>query len=433
MEYYYNFGEKTQKSDEIRRFQERLNKIRTALHGNWDYLEPNGVFDQNTYRAVQQFQMFAGIMKTGNLDMATQTAIDVQYHISLTVNFNSASVIGQYVHGSNPAADRSIVRPPYAATGTLTYTATSFPDSYDIPSEKTFFERVKDMWNGIAADLDAIIGGLKYTPLKNAGPYIVEKVKVLLPKFTQFCKKVAEMFSKLKNAVAETGKSIVNGIKGYGAKIMKGFEANPAGQVEKLSKFAKAKGVIKGFAKRNAVGIVLAGIPMVYHLVKWIIASQADKEKCKKEFFDSFKAFIGALIVMILIELGAAIVVAGAALAGVSLSFTAVAAVIGLCVAVADILAMHFTNMGLGDMVMVKLGEVGDFIGDKATQFGNFVIDTTAAVGKTISDTATAVGKGISDTATAVGKSISDTFDSASQALYNTFSAPALLAAHFGW
>lgn len=76
MEYIYNRKE-PQKSSEIAQYQQRLNYIRKIFHGNWRYLAPDGVFGRGTRDAIRQFQTYANISVTGNLDNPTQANIVV--------------------------------------------------------------------------------------------------------------------------------------------------------------------------------------------------------------------------------------------------------------------------------------------------------------------------------------------------------------------
>lgn len=78
MEYVYD-RKTPQKSSGIAQCQERLNYIRKIFHGNWRYLTPDGIFGRSTRDAVRQFQVYANISVTGNLDNPTQAHIVLYY------------------------------------------------------------------------------------------------------------------------------------------------------------------------------------------------------------------------------------------------------------------------------------------------------------------------------------------------------------------
>ena len=78
MEYVYD-RKTPQKSSGIAQCQERLNYIRKIFHGNWRYITPDGIFGRGTRDAVRQFQVYANISVTGNLDNPTQAHIVLYY------------------------------------------------------------------------------------------------------------------------------------------------------------------------------------------------------------------------------------------------------------------------------------------------------------------------------------------------------------------
>ena len=93
MDYSYKHGQPAQKSEEIKTFQSKLNAIRRAWNGQWPHLTADGVYGRSTRDAVKAFQIFANVIPvTGNLDSATQTAINNKYneskrtHSSYSVN-----------------------------------------------------------------------------------------------------------------------------------------------------------------------------------------------------------------------------------------------------------------------------------------------------------------------------------------------------------
>lgn len=97
MVYSYKHGQPAQQSNEIRDFQAKLNAIRSAWNGQWPRLTADGIYGRNTRDAVKAFQIFANVIPvTGNLDSATQTAINNKYIESKRTHSSYSASYGNY-------------------------------------------------------------------------------------------------------------------------------------------------------------------------------------------------------------------------------------------------------------------------------------------------------------------------------------------------
>lgn len=54
-----------QKDQNVMTLQNKLNLARAKVHGNWPYLNPDGVFGQETENAVKAFQVYSNVSKDG--------------------------------------------------------------------------------------------------------------------------------------------------------------------------------------------------------------------------------------------------------------------------------------------------------------------------------------------------------------------------------
>lgn len=97
MVYSYKHGQPAQQSNEIRDFQAKLNAIRSAWNGQWPRLTADGIYGRNTRDAVKAFQIFANVIPvSGDLDSATQTAINQKYIESKRTYSSYSASYGRY-------------------------------------------------------------------------------------------------------------------------------------------------------------------------------------------------------------------------------------------------------------------------------------------------------------------------------------------------
>lgn len=378
MEYRYHHSSEKERGDEIRQFQEKLNVINTTYHGGWQRITPDGIYGRRTRDAVKAYQIWQGFAPaTGNLDENLQRHITNMYNC--TQNKTPFKPAYQYTIKSPTAVgpsynyyDRSL------GTGQKLYAskpvqASSFSTTYDVPTFEAFKAWAMDAWNTIAQDLVSLFQGILKTPLRKIPAYLVTKLPVIGVKIQNFSRQACEFFGKWIDAGKARAAKIIEEIKIKAGKYVKSVAKNPKA-VEGLAKESK----IKKFAKGNAIGIFLAAIPMVYDLFMLIICDDSEKEARKKEFWKSFRGFLGSILLMIAIEAAAAGIAALIALLGVSASAALIAAIITILVVIVDIIIMaaRDDHKGIGDAIDYALCTIWDSFISTTKSIGNFLGDS---------------------------------------------------------
>ena len=367
MEYKYHHNPPYDSGNEIFMFQDRLNYIRNTYHYGWNHINADGIYGRRTRDAVKGFQKtFMGTTGSGDLDEKTQTLINSKYYECQ--RGYSASPSGtrcydpnyNYVdQGYGDIANCTSGPPVYRPSGANSFSETSnkAPKGGDDMgfSLEYFKKNYADNFYALCTDIKSIFDEVLDMPIgKKMVDAAVTKLKALFPKISAFCQMVANDCSRLGSMLAAKVDEFMKPIKRHTDKWIKAIKANPESEITKLTK--KSKG--------GVAGLVTAGLPMIYYLIRWIIAaiSGGDTDYFKQKFFDNLKGFIGAVIIMVVIELaGIALAAAGVGAATVGL----VLAIITIVVAIADIIVMGLTDKGIGDWIMVGLGNLGEFLGDK--------------------------------------------------------------------
>ena len=76
----YRFTDYPQADPIVKDYQEKLNFILRHYHGNWEYINPNGIFDIKTAYCVREFQKYRNITPcSGELNLFTMMCIDDMY------------------------------------------------------------------------------------------------------------------------------------------------------------------------------------------------------------------------------------------------------------------------------------------------------------------------------------------------------------------
>lgn len=386
----YSFEGKQVQSDIVRYVQSELNFLRSDfVHPTWQYLTTDGVFTIQTRDAIMGFQRFIGVSPNGVIN---RLLLDQIFTMRRKVDsYRQMQLYNKRYMEHQQQMQQQAQRP---------VPQSSFAETYVWPPLDALMLPVKNLLSGIAADIYSIYCGLKKLPLRSWWSYILGKLKALVqPKMSEMVEKLKSSFSFLKNVPAGV-KTAGAKLKDFGAGLLKTIKASPA-QIKTLFKVDGAK----KFAKGNAVGIALAGLPAIYYFIRWIFCKDSEKDKFWNLFAESFKSFVGALILMAIIE-----VAAGAAVAAgvVTLEVSAVAAIIGLAVAFFDLLLVGFTGTGIGDYIMQGLDFLEVAIMETAIMTFNYTVDTVVDTGKAISKS---IDNTVDNAARAYSRTLSDLFN----------------------
>lgn len=377
-EYFYNEGHRLMHNDIIRQNQAQLNIIREERSEPWKKLETDGIFGRETRDVVREFQKKYCQPANGRLDERTQREIlnlknqcvihreqsrmrKSKPKVDLTVNSK------QYNYFANP----SVVCP---MTGCVKVTPVSSPPplapSVDPKTyendESKFVEWVKSQWTAIAADIKSIVIKIPKVSISKLAGFLIQELKLLVPKIAAFARKAVELgFRNVAKAAGEKLSAIVDKAKTKGRGYVKAVSKNP----QFAEKFKKGVNV-KSFAKGNAIGIALAAVPLVINLFKLMACEDSEFAEREKAVWESFRSFIGALLIMLGVEVAAGVLVAAGVVGG---SVAIVAAIIGLVVAIIDIIVMacRDDNKGLSDLlgdliyfIYGALKDTGESLGD---------------------------------------------------------------------
>ncbi len=365
MEYKYHHNPPYESGNEIYVFQDRLNYIRNTYHFGWDHINADGVYGRRTRNAVKGFQSYFMGTGNGDLDEKTQALINSKFYecqrgysastdVKRCYNPTYNYIDQGYADIANCTAGPPIIRP--SGGNSFSETANKAPKGGDDMgfSLEYFKKNYADNFYSLCDDIRSIFAEIIDLPIgKKMVETAITKLKALFPKISNFCQMVADDCARLGSMVAAKVDKFLQPIKRHADRLIKAIKTNPGGEISKVTKGSKG----------GIVGLVTAGLPMVYYLIRWIIAaiSGGDTEYFKQQFFSNLKSFIGAVIIMVVIELaGMAIAAAGVASATVGL----VVAIITIVVALLDILVMGLTDKGLGDWIMTGLDKLGTSIGD---------------------------------------------------------------------
>lgn len=384
-EYFYNEGHRLMQNDIIRQNQAKLNIIREERSEPWKRLETDGIFGRDTRDVIKEFQKKYCQPATGRLDERTQKGIisvtnqcviqreqssmrKSKPKVDLTVNSK------QYSYYANP----SVVCP---MTGCAKVTPVASPPpvapsidpgGYEDKSVwSQFTDFISQQWSSIGSDIKSILGViLKIRSPKLIG-VLLDRIKVLIPKIGALVRDafmwLGSHLSKMIAPVSKRLQSILDKVKTKGRRFVQAINKNPS--------VAKGLAKTKTFAKNNAFGIILSAVPMVVNLFKWMTCEDSESADCEKAFWESFRSFLGAILIMIGIEVVAGALVAAGVVGG---SVIVVAAVIGLIVAVIDIIVMSIRedNKGIGDLlgdliniIFEGLEDVGKSLGDSVYEW----------------------------------------------------------------
>jgi len=379
MDYHYRHNPPYERGDEIRMYQDKLNYIRNTYHYGWDYIKVDGIFGPRTRNAVKGFQAtFTGKIGSGDLDASTQSLIMSKFYEcqrGYSANPNVARGYNPYMtyadQGYHEIANYTIGRAAYVQSP-RSFSETSVKAAKGNDDQGFTLEYFKQNYQnnlyGIFQDFYSILDEVSKLPV---GKRMLDvgwtKIKDLFPKIVQLAQKAVADAKRLANLVAGKVNEFIKPIKDYSTRLLNKFKTNPQAEIKNLTKSATKSGKGGGVA-----GLVLAGIPMVYYLIRWIIAaiSGNDTEYYKKEFFSNLKSFIGAVIIMVLIELlGMALTAAGVAASTVGL----VVAIVAIVIAVVDLIVVGLTGKGIGDWIMTGLSNFGEYLGNKAWEATQWV------------------------------------------------------------
>lgn len=104
----------------VRGVQRQLNAIRTAYHGNWDYLDPDGKFGSHTEAAVKAFQIYRGIVPaSGELNAATAAAVGETYKTIPVLSAANSSRPVMSAAQETPSAGSAILNLSQNVLGTV--------------------------------------------------------------------------------------------------------------------------------------------------------------------------------------------------------------------------------------------------------------------------------------------------------------------------
>lgn len=388
MEYKYHHNPPYESGDEIRLYQDRLNYIRNTYHYGWDYINVDGIFGRRTRNAVKGFNVtFSGISGEGNLDEKTQSLITSKFFecqrgysadpgVARGYNPNVSYVdqgyadIANYTMGEQ-TYKRSGTRPP-----TETENKAHKPGDDEGFTIEYFKTTYVDPAYGFVCDIVSIVQAIIDLPVKDIWGTVVTRVKALIPKIQYFILTLQNDIARFFKLVGQKATELGKWFQRHGEQLVKSVKSDP-NKAQSLSKGAKSA------AKGNIVGIVLAALPLIYYIIMWLACDPSQNDYYKAKAWEAFKSFVGALILMALIELAAAgIVAAGIASAPVAI----VAAIIGLVVAIVDIIVMLVTDKGLGDWIMVGLDKFGGLIADCAETVAQTVKDAASTTVEIFSD-----------------------------------------------
>lgn len=368
MEYKYHHNPPYESGNEIYVFQDRLNYIRNTYHYGWDHINADGVFGRRTRNAVKGFQgVFMGQVGSGNLDERTQSLINSKYYecqrgysanpgVARCYDPNYNYIDQGYGDIANCTAGPPVYRP--SGGNSFSETANKAPKGGDDMgfTLEYFKKNYTDNFYALCNDIRGILAEVMDMPIgKKMIDAAISRLKDLSPKIYAFCEMVGNDISRLGNIVAAKVDDITKPLQRHADRWLKAIKANPEGEIAKFMK--------RGGGKGGVLGIVTAGLPMLYYLIMWMVATitGGDTEYYKGKFFDNMKGFIGSIIIMAATELlGIALVALGVAAGTAGL----VVVIVTIVVAVIDIIVMGFTDKGIADWIMIGLGNVGEYLGD---------------------------------------------------------------------
>lgn len=368
MEYKYHHNPPYESGNEIYVFQDRLNYIRNTYHYGWDHITADGIYGRRTRNAVKGFQgAFMGQVGSGNLDEKTQSLITSKYYecqrgysadpsVARCIDPNTTYIDQGYGDIANCTAGPPVYRP--SGANSFSETANKAPKGGDDMgfTLEYFIQNYRDNWYAVCNDIRSIFAEVMDLPVgQKMIDTAISRLKALSPKIVELCQKIGQDCTRLGNIVSAKIDDFLKPIKRHADRWINAIKKNPEGEIAKLTK--------KGGGKGGIFGIVTAGLPMLYYLVRWMIASIAggDTDYFKQKFFDNLKGFIGSIIIMVVVELlGMALVAAGVAAGTVGI----VVAIVGIVIAIIDLIVTGLTDKGLADWIMIGLGNLGESIGD---------------------------------------------------------------------
>ncbi len=337
----------------------------------WPGVTTDGVFTVQTRDAIMDFQKAVGIPPTGVIDERLVRSI-----FDFSINRKPQLLREQYCRQqwrmqTQREAEEQARRQAQAQRQAQMPAPSPVPNSEsNWPTLETFVAKCTEQWNGISADIYTIVTGfgLKYSHVQDWGGWLYGQIKgKLAPKLVDFVEWILQQFSFLKGKIVNGWEVVSKFLKTYGGKIIKALGEDPE-KVKNWTIVAKSK----DFVKSNWVGILLAGLPTVYYLIRRLFAEGSEKDYYEKKLGESIDSFIGAIIVMLICELIAAGIIAIGAMAGVALEATIVGIAVGIVMSILDILTMIFSGKGIGDWAMIAIHNAKE----NATKVGKTVSRT---------------------------------------------------------
>lgn len=382
MEYKYHHNPPYESGDEIRSFQDRLNYIRNTYHYGWDYINADGVFGRRTRNAVKGFNVtFAGSPGSGDLDEKTQSLITSKYY-ECQRGYSSNPGMPNCVDPTISYADQGYSEIANCSKGGTEYNKGGTRNFAETSNKKVkggdddgftlqyFIDNYKNNAWSVFQDFYTIISEGLTLPLSSQKVQkTYERLKPLWTRVQAFCQMVIKDVTRIGNMLAARIDDFIKPIKQRADTMLKNLKSDPAKEIEKLTKKSS-----KGGKGGTIASLVLAGLPMIYYLVRWIIAAVCgdDTDYYKKEFFSSFQSFIGAVIIMLVIEGAVALITAAGVAAG---TVAIIAAIIAIVVAIIDLIVIGLTDHGIGDWIMIGLNNIGEFLGDKAWEATEYAME----------------------------------------------------------
>ena len=331
-----------------------LNSLRRGLISPpWPGVPADGVFTVQTRDAIIDFQKSQGLSPTGTIDERLMRAL-VDFSFKKDRMIMQQRYLQQYHEQVRREADELARREAEAKRQAQMPAQSHVPNAESAwPTLESFVAKCTEQWNGISADIYSIVtsGALKYGRIQNWASWLYDQIKTkLAPKLSDFIKKIFDMFGFLKGKIVNGWEAVRGFLKKNGSKLIKYFGGDPE-KIKNLTAVTK----VKEFGKNNWVGLLLAGLPAIYNLLRRLFADESQKAYYEKQLEENIKSFVGALIVMIIGEFVIAGIIAFAAKIGVTVAATAVTMAVGIAISLLDLIVIFITGKGVGDWVMIAI------------------------------------------------------------------------------
>ena len=144
----------TYDSVQVRDIQQKLNAIRTYLHGVWELVPVDGMLGEDTTAAIKGFQQWMNLSPTGEMDSSTIMSINDTYRWSLRASQNDA--FGSYDY---QLLKRPTLKPAELAKRALLVVCLFFGISISLLAQSSSdIQNYIDKYKGIALDQEKQYG-----------------------------------------------------------------------------------------------------------------------------------------------------------------------------------------------------------------------------------------------------------------------------------